>query len=278
MPHRAVLLVRGRKSVARFLVVLALVAAACRRPGAPPRALAGGGTVVELDPGRGALAEDGVWVEVNYDARATLSTPTGPAPAGPTPDSAAPADPFDSTCNDEPFTFRVGRSRALAGFAEGVLGLREGGRRRITLPPEAAYGAFGKGKVPAGATLEYDVALEHVFRRTPSGLQYLEREPGAGASPRSGSHVAVRIRGWTVETGRSLLDRRRTKEVQEFTLGAGDAIPALEEALPMMRKGASWRLGVPPELGFGSGGHVPLLIPGQDLVLDVELLEFHDPR
>lgn len=252
----------------RTLVLLAVTAAACGRPVAPPRDLAGGGTVVEFDPGSGTVAEDGSWVEIDYDARAAV------APAS----DATTVDPFDSTCNAEPFAFRVGKSRVLAGLSEGVLGMHEGARRRITLPPQAAYGATGKGEVPAGATLEYDVALTHVFRRTPSGLQYLERKPGSGDPPRKGQRIAVRVEGGLVETGRSLLDRRRTKAVEEFTLGAGEAIPALDEALPMMRKGALWRLGVPPELGYGSGGHLPLLRPGQDLLLDVELVEIHDVR
>jgi FKBP-type peptidyl-prolyl cis-trans isomerase len=255
--------------VRRSFVLAALaLAAACGRPLAPPRALAGGGTVVELDPGDGAVAEDGSWIEVQYDARAAVASASG----------AAAVDPFDSTCNAEPFTFRLGRSRVLPGFAEGLLGMREGARRRITLPPDAAYGAIGKGPVPAGATLEYDVALERVFHKTTSGLQWLERKSGSGPSPRTGERVAIRVTGWLVETGRSLLDRRHAGERYELVLGAGDAVPALEEALPMMRKGALWRLGVAPELGFGSGGHLPLLLPGQDLVLDVELLEIHETR
>lgn len=253
----------------RSLVLLSLVAAAaCGRPGAPPRALEGGGTVVEFEPGAGALAEDGSWVEVQYDARASV-----PSAAG-----AAATDPFDSTVNAEPLAFRIGRSRMLAGFSEGVLGMREGARRRITLPPQAAYGASGKGRIPPGATLEYDVALEHVFRRTPSGLQYLEKRPGSGHAPGAGQRVTIRVTGGLVETGRSLLDRRKAGDSYQVTLGTGEAIPALEEALPMMRKGARWRLGVPPELGFGKQGHFPLLRPGQDLLLDVELLEIQDLR
>ena len=253
----------------RLLVLFTLVAsAACGRSGAPPRTLAGGGTVVEFDPGSGALAEDGSWVEVHYDARASVPSVSG----------AAAPDPFDSTVHAEPFPFRVGRSRVLAGFSEGVLGMREGARRRITLPPQAAYDESGKGRIPPGATLEYDVALEHVFRRTPSGLQYLEKRPGSGRAPSAGQRVSIRVTGGIVETGRSLLDRKKVGENYQVTLGTGEAIPALEEALPMMRKGALWRLGVAPELGFGKQGRLPLLLPGQDLLLDVELLEIHDLR
>src|SRR5262249_30846999 len=136
VPPRAVLRGRVRPLVRRSLVLFILVAAACGRPRAPPRALAGGGTVVEFDPGTGALPADGSWVDVDHDARPGVASGSG----------AVAADPFDSTCHAEPFTFRIGRSRVLAGFSEGVLGMHEGGRRRITLPPDAAYGASGKGK------------------------------------------------------------------------------------------------------------------------------------
>ena len=238
--------------------------AGCARDGAPlsTRTLPSGLRITELRAGTGAPAADGDWVEVDYDARVV-------APA-------APAAPFDSTRGGAPFTFRIGHSKVLAAFAEGVTGLCEGGQRRLTLPPELGYGALGKGPVPPDATLEYDVELRRRFTRSQSGVDHLELEHGTGAKPAAGQTVVVRCRAWLVETGRSILDAKRSRDGYVFEIGAGAAIPALERVLPEMNVGSTWRLGVPPELGYGKLGHLPILVAGQDLLLDVKLVGIRD--
>jgi peptidylprolyl isomerase len=242
--------------------------AGCARDGAPltTRTLPSGLRVDELREGSGPPAAEGDWVEVDYDARvdARVAAPV------------AAAAPFDSTRGGEPFVFRIGHSKVLAAFAEGVTGMREGGRRRLTLPPEMGYGALGKGPVPPDATLEYDVELRRRFMRSQSGVDYLELARGTGAKPTAGQKVVVRCREWLVETGRSILDAKRARDGYVLEVGAGAAIPALERVLPEMSVGSTWRLGVPPELGYGKLGHLPILVPGQDLLLDVELVAIRD--
>ncbi len=51
-------------------------------------------------------------------------------------------------------------SEVIPGFRRGIVGMRVGGRRRITIPPELAYGSSGRGDViPPNATLVFDVTL-----------------------------------------------------------------------------------------------------------------------
>jgi len=68
---------------------------------------------------------------------------------------------FDSSLNGgQPFRFVVGASRVIKGWDQGVLGMQVGGRRRLTIPSDLAYGASGAGGViPPGATLIFDVDL-----------------------------------------------------------------------------------------------------------------------
>ena len=68
--------------------------------------------------------------------------------------------PFDSSRNrDKPLTFILGEA-PLAGWNEGIIGMRIGGRRILTLPPERAYGSAGiPGLVPGNATLVFEVEL-----------------------------------------------------------------------------------------------------------------------
>ncbi len=60
----------------------------------------------------------------------------------------------------KPLQFVVGGDSVVMGLAEGVAGMRVGGRRTLTVPPALGYGSRGKGKkVPPGATLTFDVEL-----------------------------------------------------------------------------------------------------------------------
>ena len=100
--------------------------------------------------GTGDLAEAGKTVSVHYTG--WLHDPAAADNKG---------QKFDSSRDrGQPFQFPLGAGHVIPGWDQGVAGLKVGGHRTLTIPPEMGYGARGAGGViPPNATLVFDVEL-----------------------------------------------------------------------------------------------------------------------
>jgi FKBP-type peptidyl-prolyl cis-trans isomerase FkpA len=67
---------------------------------------------------------------------------------------------FDSSIDrGQPFDFTIGQGGVIPGWDQGVPGMRVGGTRRLTIPPDLAYGPTGSGPIPPNATLIFEIQL-----------------------------------------------------------------------------------------------------------------------
>jgi FKBP-type peptidyl-prolyl cis-trans isomerase len=68
---------------------------------------------------------------------------------------------FDSSYDrNEPFQFTIGSGMVIPGWEEGVVGMKEGGKRKLVIPPAMAYGVSGvPGVIPENATLIFEIEL-----------------------------------------------------------------------------------------------------------------------
>ncbi|HRP77323.1 MAG TPA: FKBP-type peptidyl-prolyl cis-trans isomerase [Rhodocyclaceae bacterium] len=109
--------------------------------------LPGGLMIEDLEAGSGAVAAKGQTVSVHYTGWLTDGRK------------------FDSSKDrNEPFQFPLGAGHVIRGWDEGVQGMQEGGRRKLTIPPEMGYGTRGAGGViPPNATLVFEVELLKVL-------------------------------------------------------------------------------------------------------------------
>ncbi|XP_065076404.1 46 kDa FK506-binding nuclear protein-like [Ochlerotatus camptorhynchus] len=114
---------------------------------AKTRTLQGGLVVEDLKVGSGQEAKPGKKVAVFYEGRLKKNNKV-----------------FDSTNKGPGFKFALGRGEVIKGWDLGVSGMKVGGKRRLTVPHQLAYGTRGSPPViPPNSTLVFDVELKNVF-------------------------------------------------------------------------------------------------------------------
>lgn len=111
--------------------------------------------VEDVVTGTGAEAKNGDTVSVNYEG------------------TFVDGKKFDSNIDPsfghvQPFSFTLGNGEVVKGWDLGVLGMKVGGKRKLSIPPELGYGASDRGPIPANSTLLFTVELVGVGNTPPA--------------------------------------------------------------------------------------------------------------
>ena len=211
-------------------------------------------------------------------------------------DSAAveetPADtltPFaDTYASGEPLEFTIGVGQVIAGWDKGILGMKVGEVRKLTIPYVMAYGEHSLEGIPPYSDLYFEVEL--VAAEKPmepdafpadinklkwtdkgKGLKIYDEKVGTGKPAMVGTNLKVHYTGWLV-AGRKFGSSKDLGKPFEVVLGAGKMIKGWEQGLDGMREGGVRWLRVSPSMGYGANAYT-MIPPNSTLVFRIELVE-----
>ncbi len=213
---------------------------------------------------------------------------------------------FDSSrTNGKPADFAL--EGLIAGWQEGIPGMKKGGVRKLVISPEKGYGGKAAGKIPANSTLIFEVELlgfgggsapkiKARPRRSPiptdltklsdgtrptdedkelkalgsGGLLYRDLKVGDGEEVQPGASCVMDYIGWRRSDGEVFDSSFKRPEPFPGDL-AGGLIRGWMQGVPGMKVGGVRKLVIPPELAYGPEGRggIP---PNATLVFEIEVL------
>jgi peptidylprolyl isomerase len=224
---------------------------------------------VEIEKGTGPAPQPGEVVVVNY--RGTLEDGTE----------------FDNSyVRGEPFQFALGQGMVIPGWDEGVALMHEGGKAKLIIPPDLAYGEAGAGStIPPNATLIFEVELVSIqpgspeaptavdeadYTTSPSGLKYYDLQTGDGPAVQEGDVVSIDFTAWLTD-GTKIGSSIDTGTPVVFPAGRGQVIPGWDEGVLSMQVGGQRQLVIPSELAFGDQGSSGMIPPNATLIIELTL-------
>jgi FKBP-type peptidyl-prolyl cis-trans isomerase len=217
---------------------------------------------------------------------------TTPAPAVASSPATPPADAKPIAAGDASYLMGInfGRQLRMLGVTDEVVfealsrGLKDGlAGRKFTPEEQRRVQDFVHASVEANVAHNLDAAQEFLQRNgqakgvktTASGLEYTVLAAGdqQAASPALSDQVVVNYRGTLLDGNE--FDSSYSRGVPA-TFTVSSVIKGWQEALPMMKPGAKWRLFIPPDLAYGRRGR-PEIPGGSLLIFEVQLVSVKPP-
>ena len=217
--------------------------------------------ITELQVGSGDLVETGSMARVAYSAWAH--------------DTGESDNKGQLVIDRTETQFVVGAQQVFTGLDQGMTGMRVGGRRRLNVPANRAFGTAGTTSVPPNTDLVVDVELLSVEPVTTDSapFSFTDLRTGAGPAAVVGDDLTVSYGGWFYDESepdnKGVLFDSGTGFT--FRLGAGEVIDGWDQGLVGIQVGGQRRLVLPPELAYGDNprGVIPA---NATLIFDVTLV------
>ena len=229
--------------------------------------------VTDLTEGTGPAAEAGDIVVVNYVGVRSVD-----------------GTEFDNSYDrGEPFSVTLGAGQVIQGWDDGLVGIKQGGRRQLDIPADLAYGDNPQGGViQPGDALTFVVDAVAVIsipdasqepQITVTGgpnvaeIATTDLVVGEGTEIATGQHVYIHLLAFRADTGEKIDSSWPAGAPLDFDYDAGQLLPGIESAMAGMKVGGRRQMTIPFEQGFGAGGNEQLgLPPSTDVVLVIDLL------
>jgi FKBP-type peptidyl-prolyl cis-trans isomerase len=185
---------------------------------------------------------------------------------------------FDSSKNPggKPFTVMVGVGKVIKGWDQGLIGMKVGGVRKLTIPYQLAYGEEGSPPdIPPKATLVFTVALykiDHTMNQIKVEITTAGHGPGLEVG-----QLGKMIYTAKLATGKVLVSKEQMHEPARVVLGATPMIAGLALGIYGMKAGETRTVTVPPDLAFGEKG--PESVGNnQTIIFEITMLGIENPQ
>lgn len=184
----------------------------------------------------------------------------------------------DEVTKDEPLAFRLGAGKAMPVFEQGIIGMREGGRRSLFAPASMAYGTegFKREGMPDNAPVRFEVELLSLSPALPdienSPYRIMVTRTSGGKPIRCGVPARIHVTLWTID-GKKLFagDKPIT-----FTPGNSELPLGIEQGAIGLEQGGMRTIILPPAFQKTMDGNAPsVMFPfpeGQTVLVDIEAL------
>ena len=195
---------------------------------------------------------------------------------------------YASSYDGEPLEFTLGMGQVIEGWEKGILGMKVGEIRYLTVPAVMAYGDRSLENIPPNSNLYFEVELVHAdppmepdkfpqsvdalkWREISKGLKAYDEKQGTGKPTIPGATLKTHYTGWLL-SGRKFGSSKDMGKPLEVVLGNGKLIKGWEQGLDGMREGGVRWLRVSPAMGYGATAYS--MIPSNStLIFRVELVE-----
>ena len=245
--------------------------------------------VETLKEGAGDAIRAGQLIKVHYKGYLAVDSATVNKAAT---DTTVEAPYFaNSYYSEQPLEFTVGVGQVIEGWDKGLVGMKIGEIRKLSVPSVMAYGDNSLEGIPPNSDLMFVVELVHAekpleadkfpadvdklkWRDMGRGLKVYDEKAGSGKLNAAGNVIKVHYTGWLL-SGRKFGSSKDLGKPLESIMGAGKMIKGWETGLEGMREGGVRWLRVSPAMGYGATAF-SMIPPNSTLVVDPELAKHMD--